>query len=75
MRRRRPLGLTAAMLTVARPPPDTFRNQTKTTNDRPKLHDSSLLDQTNRRPGAERHMSRNSASTDAVPDALPGSPC
>jgi hypothetical protein len=51
------------LLTYSRPPTDTTRNATKPATDRAKNHDSNaLVDQTSRRPGAERHISRNSAS-------------
>ncbi|KAI1877056.1 uncharacterized protein JN550_001128 [Neoarthrinium moseri] len=52
------------------PPPETFRNnQTtgKTGTDRTRSSgDTSLLDQTNRRPGVDRHMSRNSANPEDI---------
>ncbi|KAF4980107.1 hypothetical protein FZEAL_3828 [Fusarium zealandicum] len=44
------------------PAPEPNRTQNKTAGDRPRSNDNPLLDQTNRRPGAERHVSRNSAS-------------
>ena len=52
-----------------RPPPETFRNQQKATNDRPKPGDGgALLNQENRRPPHDRNGSRNSAS---MPHFLP----
>ncbi|KAK3318536.1 hypothetical protein B0H66DRAFT_533037 [Apodospora peruviana] len=47
------------------PPPETFRNQTKPTNDRIKGPDS-LLNQENRRPPLDRNGSRNSANPDEI---------
>jgi hypothetical protein len=44
------------------PPPEPNRTQNKVTNDRPRSNDNPLLEQANRRPGVERHVSRNSAS-------------
>ncbi|KAF4333405.1 hypothetical protein FBEOM_12774, partial [Fusarium beomiforme] len=44
------------------PPPEANRTQNKVTGDRPRSNDNPLLDQTNRRPGVERHVSRNSAT-------------
>ncbi|KAF6833462.1 hypothetical protein CPLU01_05500 [Colletotrichum plurivorum] len=55
--------------TPNRPPPDNTRtqnnNNTKTTADR-RSHDNTLLDQTNRRPGVDRHASRNSANPEDI---------
>ncbi|PMD35804.1 hypothetical protein L207DRAFT_465264 [Hyaloscypha variabilis F] len=49
------------------PPTDTTRNATKPATDRAKNHDSNaLVDQTSRRPGAERHISRNSANPEDI---------
>ncbi|KUJ07056.1 uncharacterized protein LY89DRAFT_702681 [Mollisia scopiformis] len=49
------------------PPADTTRNSTKAGADRNKNHDSNaLLDQTPRRPGTERHISRNSANPEDI---------
>lgn len=57
----RPIADPAAFL---RPPPETFRNQQKTTNDRPKLGEGGVpLNQENRRPPHDRNGSRNAAST------------
>ncbi|KAK1522161.1 uncharacterized protein CCOS01_09873, partial [Colletotrichum costaricense] len=50
------------------PPPDNNRTQTnvtKPTTDR-RSHDNPLLDQTNRRPGVDRHVSRNSANPEDI---------
>ncbi|WYZ45063.1 hypothetical protein EsH8_VIII_000379 [Colletotrichum jinshuiense] len=50
------------------PPPDNARtpgNTTKTPADR-RSHDNPLLDQTNRRPGVDRHVSRNSANPEDI---------
>ncbi|CRJ88564.1 hypothetical protein BN1723_001591, partial [Verticillium longisporum] len=67
--RQSPLCIKPASLPPAEdwmgPPPDNTRTQTKTTVDR-RSHDASLLDQTNRRPGVERHMSRNSANPEDI---------
>ena len=49
-------------LIVCSPPQEQIRAQSKVLNDRPRNSDGTLVDQTNRRPGVERHMSRNSAS-------------
>ncbi|KAI1337406.1 hypothetical protein F5Y15DRAFT_152862 [Xylariaceae sp. FL0016] len=46
------------------PPPDMSRIKTGT--DRNRNNDNSLLEQTNRRPGAERHIQRNSANPDEI---------
>lgn len=43
-------------------PQDQIRPQNKPVNDRSRPNDNPLLDQTNRRPATERHVSRNSAS-------------
>ncbi|KAI0594059.1 hypothetical protein F4775DRAFT_575573 [Biscogniauxia sp. FL1348] len=51
------------------PPPETFRNNqgNKSGNDRNRNNtDSSLLEQTNRRTGADRHASRNSANPEEI---------
>ncbi|KAH6676502.1 hypothetical protein B0J14DRAFT_585670 [Halenospora varia] len=46
---------------------DTSRNSTKSANDRDKNYDSNLnSDQPNRRPVAERHVSRNSANPEDI---------
>jgi hypothetical protein len=51
-------------LFFSRPPPETFRTQQKTTNDRPKPGDGgALLNQENRRPPHDRNGSRNASST------------
>lgn len=42
------------------------RTQSKTLSDRPRNDDAFPIDQTNRRSGAERHMSRNSANPDEI---------
>ncbi|KAK8079784.1 hypothetical protein PG997_007602 [Apiospora hydei] len=52
------------------PPPETFRNAqatggVKTGTERTR-NDTSLLDGTNRRPGVDRHASRNSANPDDI---------
>ncbi|KAK4214829.1 hypothetical protein QBC37DRAFT_252698, partial [Rhypophila decipiens] len=46
------------------PPPETFRNQAKPTNDRIKGPESALLNQENRRPPLDRNGTRNSANPD-----------
>ncbi|KAI1762915.1 hypothetical protein GGR53DRAFT_396178 [Hypoxylon sp. FL1150] len=48
------------------PPPDNFRNSqgNKPGGDRNRNNDTSLLEQTNRRPGVDRHASRNTAAED-----------
>ncbi|KAI1423286.1 hypothetical protein F5Y12DRAFT_716472 [Xylaria sp. FL1777] len=50
------------------PPPDNFRNSqgSKTGTERTRHNDGTLLEQTNRRPGPERHAPRNSANTDDI---------
>ncbi|KAI1083415.1 hypothetical protein F5B20DRAFT_404430 [Whalleya microplaca] len=50
------------------PPPDTFRNNqgSKPGADRSRNNENSLLEQTNRRPGADRHISRNSGNPDEI---------
>ncbi|KAH9887174.1 hypothetical protein F4778DRAFT_436830 [Xylariomycetidae sp. FL2044] len=51
------------------PPPETFRNNqgNKATGaDRNRNNDNTLLEQTNRRPGVDRHMSRNSANPEDI---------
>ncbi|KAI1326289.1 hypothetical protein F5Y16DRAFT_375288 [Xylariaceae sp. FL0255] len=50
------------------PPPENFRNSqgSKTGNDRTRQNDGNLLEQTNRRPGPDRHISRNSANPDDI---------
>ncbi|KAK3944899.1 hypothetical protein QBC46DRAFT_244268, partial [Diplogelasinospora grovesii] len=48
------------------PPPETFRNQTKTTNDRVKGGESLLLNQENRRPALDRNGSRNPTNPDDI---------
>ncbi|KAI0478760.1 hypothetical protein GGR56DRAFT_631662 [Xylariaceae sp. FL0804] len=50
------------------PPPETFRNSqgNKAATDRQRHNDASLLEQTNRRPGIERHVSRNSANPEEI---------
>ncbi|RSL71809.1 hypothetical protein CEP54_001117 [Fusarium duplospermum] len=53
------------------PPPEPNRTQNKTTGDRPRSNDNPLLDQTNRRPGAERHVSRNSSNPEDLVFAPP----
>lgn len=56
------------MLTHSRPPADAARNLAKPPNEKAKNYDSDLiLDQPNKRPAAERHVSRNSASTAPIP--------
>ncbi|KAK7956947.1 uncharacterized protein PG986_006169 [Apiospora aurea] len=57
------------------PPPETFRNAqatggAKTGTERTR-NDTSLLDGTNRRPGVDRHASRNSANPDDIVLASP----
>ncbi|KAI3338682.1 hypothetical protein F4824DRAFT_488409 [Ustulina deusta] len=49
-------------------PPDNFRNSqgSKTGTDRTRHNDGTLLEQTNRRPGADRHAPRNSANADDI---------
>ncbi|KAI0018381.1 hypothetical protein F4780DRAFT_781384 [Xylariomycetidae sp. FL0641] len=49
-------------------PPDTFRNNQgkQATHDRNRNNDNSLLEQTNRRPGVDRHVPRNSANPDEI---------
>ncbi|KAI1192147.1 hypothetical protein F5B17DRAFT_1533 [Nemania serpens] len=49
-------------------PTENFRNSqpTKTATDRTRHHDGTLLDQATRRPGVDRHVSRNSANTDDI---------
>jgi hypothetical protein len=54
-------------LLLPRPPPETFRNPQKTTNDRPKTGEGALLNQENRRPPHDRNGSRNAASTSNYP--------
>ncbi|KAK3179490.1 hypothetical protein K4F52_009062 [Lecanicillium sp. MT-2017a] len=44
------------------PPQEQIRTQSKVLGDRPRNSDGPLVDQTNRRPGVERHMSRNSTN-------------
>ncbi|KAM0247945.1 hypothetical protein ACHAP5_003729 [Fusarium lateritium] len=53
------------------PPPEPTRPQSKVTGDRPRPNDTPLLDQTNRRPGVERHVSRNSANPEDLVFAPP----
>ncbi|QPC72800.1 hypothetical protein HYE68_003552 [Fusarium pseudograminearum] len=53
------------------PPPEPNRTQNKVTNDRPRSNDSPLLEQANRRPGVERHVSRNSANPEDLVFAPP----
>ncbi|KAF4969611.1 hypothetical protein FSARC_3190 [Fusarium sarcochroum] len=53
------------------PPPEPNRTQNKVTGDRPRSNDNPLLDQTNRRPGVERHVSRNSANPEDLVFAPP----
>ncbi|TGJ83149.1 hypothetical protein E0Z10_g5631 [Xylaria hypoxylon] len=50
------------------PPPDNFRNSqgSKTGTERTRRDDGILLEQTNRRPGSDRHASRNSANNDDI---------
>ncbi|KAK9413852.1 hypothetical protein SUNI508_11548 [Seiridium unicorne] len=51
------------------PSPDTFRNNQGTGKngvERARNGDSSLADQTNRRPGVERHASRNTANAEGI---------
>ncbi|OAA71156.1 hypothetical protein ISF_01707 [Cordyceps fumosorosea ARSEF 2679] len=50
---------------------DGTRTQSKTLNDRPRNGDAFSIDQPNRRSGAERHMSRNSANPDEIVFAPP----
>ncbi|KAH7312437.1 hypothetical protein B0I35DRAFT_411157 [Stachybotrys elegans] len=58
----------------ALPPPEDWmgapqeqpRTQTKTTGDRIRTGDNPLLDQTNRRPGMDRHVSRNSGNVEDI---------
>ncbi|KAF7553438.1 hypothetical protein G7046_g7101 [Stylonectria norvegica] len=52
-------------------PPEQIRAQTKTAADRPRTNDNPLLDQTNRRPALERHVSRNSANPEDIVFAPP----
>ncbi|GAB1318975.1 hypothetical protein MFIFM68171_09185 [Madurella fahalii] len=47
-------------------PPETFRNQPKTPNDRLKGGDGLLLNQDNRRPTLDRNGSRNAANPDDI---------
>ncbi|KAI1274157.1 hypothetical protein F5Y07DRAFT_221870 [Xylaria sp. FL0933] len=61
--------MTLLLIGIAnRPPPDNFRNSqgTKTNTDRSRHNDGTLLEQTNRRAGGERHVSRNSANADDI---------
>jgi len=53
-----------------RPPPETFRNQPKTTTDRVKSvgSDSILLNQENRRPALDRNGTRGAASMPDLPN-------
>ncbi|KAJ4012754.1 hypothetical protein NW752_006022 [Fusarium irregulare] len=53
------------------PPPEPNRTQNKVTADRPRSNDNPLLEQTNRRPGVERHVSRNSANPEDLVFAPP----
>ncbi|KAF5722782.1 hypothetical protein FMUND_2431 [Fusarium mundagurra] len=53
------------------PPPEPNRTQTKVPGDRPRSNDNPLLDQSNRRPGVERHISRNSANPEDLVFAPP----
>ncbi|KAI0132070.1 hypothetical protein BJ170DRAFT_229500 [Xylariales sp. AK1849] len=59
------------------PPPETLNGGNRqgtgrTGTDRTRNNDNSLLDQTNRRPGLDRHVSRNSASgSPSLPYPLP----
>ncbi|KAI0435307.1 hypothetical protein F5Y09DRAFT_293494 [Xylaria sp. FL1042] len=50
------------------PPPDNFRNSqgNKAATDRSRHNDGTLLEQTNRRAGTDRHVSRNSANADDI---------
>ncbi|KAI0184435.1 hypothetical protein EV127DRAFT_238653 [Xylaria flabelliformis] len=50
------------------PPPDNFRNSqgSKTGTDRTRHNDGALLEQTSRRVGVDRHVSRNSANADEI---------
>ncbi|KAI0171807.1 hypothetical protein GGR52DRAFT_572963 [Hypoxylon sp. FL1284] len=50
------------------PSPETFRNNqgNKPGGDRSRNNDSSLLDQTNRRPGVDRHASRNIGNAEDI---------
>ncbi|KAI0395893.1 hypothetical protein F5Y17DRAFT_169567 [Xylariaceae sp. FL0594] len=50
------------------PPPENSRNGqgNKTNNDRARHNDNGLLEQTNRRPGVDRHVSRNSANPEEI---------
>ncbi|CAJ2513683.1 Uu.00g018020.m01.CDS01 [Anthostomella pinea] len=50
------------------PPPENFRNSSgnKTGADRNRNNDTSLLEQTNRRPGVDRHLSRNNANPEDI---------
>ncbi|KFA76016.1 hypothetical protein S40288_00353 [Stachybotrys chartarum IBT 40288] len=51
-------------------PPDQIRGQVKTLGDRPRT-DNPLLDQSNRRPGIDRHVSRSSANAEDIVFAPP----
>ncbi|KAF5657936.1 hypothetical protein FHETE_10129, partial [Fusarium heterosporum] len=53
------------------PPPEPTRPQSKVTGERPRPNENPLLDQTNRRPGVERHVSRNSANPEDLVFAPP----
>ncbi|KAJ3472889.1 hypothetical protein NLG97_g10653 [Lecanicillium saksenae] len=64
-------GLPAAEEWMGAPAEQQPRTQSKTLNDRPRNGDGSSIDQTNRRSGAERHMSRNSANPDEIVFAPP----
>ncbi|KAI8624549.1 hypothetical protein F5Y19DRAFT_454136 [Xylariaceae sp. FL1651] len=50
------------------PPPENFRNSqgNKPGTDRNRHNDGSLLEQTNRRPGVDRHVSRNNANLEDI---------
>ncbi|KAI9158191.1 hypothetical protein HJFPF1_06182 [Paramyrothecium foliicola] len=52
-------------------PVEQGRTQNKTSGDRPRTGDNPLLDQTNRRPTLERHVSRNSANPEDIVFAPP----
>ncbi|RDL39992.1 Uncharacterized protein BP5553_04332 [Venustampulla echinocandica] len=62
----KPLGLPPAEQWMGTPA-DPTRNSAKLANEKAKNHSSNLdLDQPNKRPGAERHMSRSSANPEDI---------
>ncbi|CAM1511787.1 Fc.00g093000.m01.CDS01 [Cosmosporella sp. VM-42] len=67
----RPPNLPPSEEWMGAPSEPNLRSQNKTTADRPRTNDNPLLDQTNRRPGLDRHVSRNSANPEDIVFAPP----